>query len=294
MKASATNRRRLKILAWQSRVVLLLLTLTGISLAQMKPGDRRKSYGDARASVIESLLTTVYPGAQVLWDPSLSVQEPGGTPRQVAVPVYVRGSVATGGMEGIASIELEGRKEQHIFEAQGFRRTDKPGFLTALYVFRADRIGHIERYKEITLDPDETLTELKTMSIQDWSQREWPTLDIQYDTHRSAPGSFTTIEWHGTLDANSGQFISRLPFGITRKLRGGPEQDFYFSLARNGPTILLIGSRGGETHPYPLLRPMRRRYRRSIVRLEAQRFASDDGRERAVCQFCRVTPSQHR
>jgi hypothetical protein len=47
----------------------LLLTIAETSFAQMKPGDVRKAYGEARASVMESLLTTVYPGAEVVWDP---------------------------------------------------------------------------------------------------------------------------------------------------------------------------------------------------------------------------------
>ncbi len=64
------------------------------------------------------------------------------------------------------------------------------------------------------------------MSIKDWSTTEWPTLEIQYDTHRATPTSFTTIEWHSVFDANTSQFISRLPFGITRKNKGAAERDY--------------------------------------------------------------------
>jgi hypothetical protein len=253
MKPQPADGRRFEAPVRFSRVVLaLLLTVAGISFAQMKPGDRRKAYGEPRASVMESLLTTLYPGAGVLWDPgALMVRLPGEKPRMVEVPVYVRGSEANGGLEGAATIELDGAKEQFIYEAQNFRRTDRPVFPTELIVFRANMAGRIERYKRLMLDPAEPLTELKTISIQDWSQEEWPTLEIHYDTHRVAPGSFTTIEWHGTFDANSGQFISRLPFGITRKLKGGPEQTFFFGIGRNSPTTVLITNRyGGETHQY--------------------------------------------
>jgi hypothetical protein len=96
------------------------------------------------------------------------------------------------------------------------------------------------------LDPSEGLTELKIMSIQEWSQREWPTLEIHYDTHRVAPNSFTTIEWSSIFDSNSGQFISRLPMGITRKVRGGAEQPYFFGFSRNSPTTLAITNRYGE------------------------------------------------
>ena len=51
----------------------------------MKPGDRRKAYGEMRASVMESLLQTLYPGAVVQWDPALTVQIPGEKPRMVDV-----------------------------------------------------------------------------------------------------------------------------------------------------------------------------------------------------------------
>jgi hypothetical protein len=205
---------------------------------------------------MESLLTTVYPGAEVVWDPTLMLRLRGENPRIVAVPVYVRGSAENGGLEGIATIELEKKKEQFIFEAQNFRRTDRPDMPTELYVFRADMAGRIQRYKKLVIDPAEPLTEIKTMSIEDWSKKEWPTLQLQYDTHRAAPNSFTTIEWHGTFDANSGQFISRLPFGITRKVKGGPEQLFFFGLGRTSPSTVMIADRiGGESHPYTCFDP---------------------------------------
>lgn len=198
----------------------------------MKPGDVRKAYGEPRASVIESVLTTLYPGAEVVWDPSLTVRLPGEKPRIVDVPVYVRGSAANGGLEGIATIELEKRKEQFIFEAQNFRRTDQPVFPTELIVFRADMAGRIQKCKRFMLDPAEPLTEIKVMSIEDWSHNEWPTLHIQYDTHRVRQNSFTTIEWHGTFDVNSGTFTSRLPFGFSRQTKGGVAQLYFLGLGR--------------------------------------------------------------
>jgi hypothetical protein len=156
-----------QFLAW-------LLIVAGTAVGQMKPGDVRKAYGEARASVMESLLTTIYPGAQVQWDPYLTVQLPGQKPRMVQVPVSVRGSV-NGGLEGDGSIEFEGTKEKFIFEAENFRRSDRPDFPTELYVFRADAAGHIQKCKKFIIDPNEPLTELKIISIQDWSQQEWPT-----------------------------------------------------------------------------------------------------------------------
>lgn len=229
----------------------LLLILVGAGFAQMKPGDRRNAYGEVRASITESVLTVLYPGAQVLWEPDLMIKMPGDRPRMVQVPVYVRGSAATGGLEGAASVELEGEKEKFIFDTQGFQRSDSPAFSTVLVVFRADTSGHIEKYKKFMLDPREPLTEIKTLSMQDWSQKEWPNLEIQYNTHLVARDSFTTIEWHGVFDANSGQFINRLPFVITHKVNGGPEESYAFSIRRSSPTTLLIADHlGGSTHSY--------------------------------------------
>jgi len=226
------------------------LVLAGMALAQMKPGDFRKAYGEARAGVIESVLTTLYPGAQVRWDPYLAVQMPGENPRMVEVPVYVRGA-ESGGVEGVATVDLEGKKEKFIFEAKAFQRDDHPVFSTVLLVYRTDAALHINKYKKLLLDPADPLTEIKTMNIQDWSQKEWPTLEIQYDTHVAARDSFTTIEWHSVFDANSGQFISRLPFGISRKVRGGPEQSIPFSIGRiTSGTILLKDRMGWGMHLY--------------------------------------------
>lgn len=233
----------------------LFLILSGVSVSQMKPGDRRNAYGEARASVIESVLKTLYPGATVEWDPYLTVQRPGEKPRMVQVPVYVKGSTTTGGLEGVASVEFEGEKEKYIFEARGFQRSDSRTFNTLLVVFRADAAGRIERYKKLILDPGEPLTEIKTLSVQEWSQKEWPTLEIQYDTHVISPGSFTTIEWHSVLDANSGKLISRLPFGIIRRVNGASEQRFHFQIVRTSPTTVAIADREGETHEYNCSEP---------------------------------------
>jgi hypothetical protein len=241
------------------RIVLafsLLLIVSSTSFAQMKPGDRRKAYGEARASVIESVLTTLYPGAEVQWDPQLMVLIPGQKPHSVEVPVFLKGSVSHGGIEGVASVELDGIKKRFIFDAKDFHRTDQVAFPTLLVVFRADASGHIERYKKFKLDPGEPLTELKTMSIEDWSKDDWPTLQIQYDTHVVGPRSFTTIEWQSTYDVNSGKLLSRLPFGMTRIARGRPKQDFIFRIGRTGTNTLVIGDRlGGETHEYDCSEP---------------------------------------
>jgi hypothetical protein len=234
-----------------SRVALALsLTMALTSFAQMKAGERRQAYGEVRASIIESVLTTLYPNAHVQWEPDLTVQMPGQEARRVQVPVYVRGN-ADGGLEGVASVELDGEKERFIFDARGFSRTEHPPFSTIVIAFRANTSGHIERAKRILLDPNEPLTEIKTLSIQDWSQQEWPVLEVQYDTHRSAAGSFATIEWHAIFDVNSSRFINRLPFGISRRVKGGPEQSYGFSIIRNSPTTLLITDHiGGTAHPY--------------------------------------------
>jgi len=229
----------------------VLLTASGISRAQMKPGDVRKAYGEVRASLIESVLTTVYPGARVQWDPQLTVKLRGQQPQLVEVPVYVRGSAATGGFEGIATIELERKKEQYIFEAEHFRRSDKPSFATELIVFRADAAGHLQNYKRIMLDPGEPLTEVKDMSLQERSNEEWPTAQILYQAHRVVQGSFTTIEWRAMWDVNTEKFISRLPLGISKTSKSGSAREFFLELKRTNPSTLLIANRlGGESHPY--------------------------------------------
>lgn len=232
----------------------LLLLIPGGS-AQMKPGDRRKSYGETRASVIESLLATLYPGSELDWDSEL-LRIPGENPHVFGVGVSVGGSRTNGGLEGVATVEFDGKKEVFISEAQNFQRSDNPVFPTLLVVFRADSSGHIQKYKRLMLDPKEPLTQIKDFSIRDWSQNEWPTVDIRYNTHVFSPSSFATIEWKSFFDANSGQFVSRLPLGITSKVRGGPERQLVFGVSRSGPNTVQIGTRfGHETHPYTCTDP---------------------------------------
>jgi hypothetical protein len=44
----------------------------------------------------------------------------------------------------------------------------RPGFFHQV-VFHASTAGRIENHKKLVLDPSEHLTEIKTISIQDWS-----------------------------------------------------------------------------------------------------------------------------
>jgi hypothetical protein len=248
--------------AWKCPFFVLAASFraAAASFAEMKPDDRRKAYGP-RAPIMEAVHAALYPGAQVQWDPAFTIQLPGQQPRMVDVPVYMRGNPVTGDPGGIASIEFDGTKEQYILQAQSFRRTDSLVLPTVLIVFRADAVLHIAKYKKLLLDPGQPCNELKTMLIHDWPpQKEWPTLDIPCDTHIAHRDSFTTIEWHNLLDANTGQFISRLPFGISRKVRGGSEQMYPFSLRRvNASTIDIGDFMSGESHRYNLLQPLRRR-----------------------------------
>lgn len=234
-------------------LIALGVSLVGAlaGLAQMKPGDRRKAYG-VRAPIMEAVLAALYPGAQVQWDPALTVQIPGQKPRMVEVPVSLQGDPVTRGIMGVASIEFDGAKEQFIFQAQSFRRTDNPVFPTVLIVFRADTAFHLTKYKKLFLDPGQPCSELKTMSIQDWpAQKEWPTVAIQYDTHVARRDSFTTVEWHGVLDANTGQFINRIPLGFSRTVRGGQEELHPFGIRRvNANTVDIVDLMNRASHPY--------------------------------------------
>jgi hypothetical protein len=251
VKSLQRTNMRVHHLPWRASIVWgFVLTVAGVSHAQMKPGDVRRAYGEARASVIESVLKTIYPDARVQWDPQLAIQFPGEKPRMVQVPVYVRGRAATGGLEGVATIELDGQKERYIFEAQNFQRSDRPALPTELIVFRADVTGRIQNYKRIMLDEREPVTEVKDMSIEEWTRQEWPVLRIQYDTHRAAMGSFTTIEWRALLDADRGEFVSRIPMGITRRLRGGAEEMIPVGVKRTSSSTVVITSRDGESHSY--------------------------------------------
>ena len=148
-------------------------------------------------------------------------------------------------------MEFERAKETYIYEAKLFRRSDNPTFSTRLIVFRADTSGHITTYKQFDLDPSDPLTDIKTFSIEDWSQSTWPTLHVQYDSHVVTASAFTTIEWQGTFDANSGRFQNRLPFGISRTMKDGSEQGFMFSIARVNTTTIQIGDQlSKKTAPY--------------------------------------------
>jgi len=258
-KAGCNDTRRGKKSVLQIRVFLVLsslLLLTRGGSAQMKPGDRRKSYGEPRASVIESLLATLYPGSEIDWDTE-TLRIPGENPHVFGVGVAVTASQANGGLEGIASVDFDGKKAVFISQARNFQRTDSPAFPTLMVVFRADSSGHIEKYKKLMLDPKEPVTEIKNFSVRDWSQNEWPTLDIRYVTHVFSPSSsFASIEWRSVFDANSGQFVSRMPLGIAIKARGNAERDLVFGISRSNPNTLLIGTRfGHETHPYTCTDP---------------------------------------
>lgn len=123
-------------------------------------------------------------------------------------------------------------------------------------MFRTDSSCRIQKYKKLMLDPKEPLTQIKDFSIRDWSHNEWPTVDIRYETYVFSPSSFATIEWKSFFDANSGQFVSRLPLGITTKIRGGSERQLVLGISRSSPNAVQIETRfGHETHQYSCTDP---------------------------------------
>lgn len=236
MTSNKGNHKMKRHLAW---CACLLLSLACEVFGQTRTKSHRDSFGDVRATIMETLLLSVYHGAQFRWAPDLELQLPKESFNPAHFPGFTFNVAPDGSLYGASGFELGSEKEQAIFESKQFRRKPAREFGAALLVFRADAKGNVTRAERFDLDPSDPMPEIKMVHAASWPGIGWPVLQVRYVSHAVAQGSYTRIEWQASFDANAGKLISRLPAGIVTQT-GSNESMQMFSIQRTDANHLQI------------------------------------------------------
>jgi len=116
--------------------------------------------------------------------------------------------------------------------------------------------GRVTSDKKLELDPTDAVTQIKTFSVEDCHTMRGPRFKCNTIPYVIEENAVTTIEWQGTFDTNTGRFLSRLPFGISKKLKAGSEEGYMFSLARRSPTVIQMTDQlTKKSIQYPCVEP---------------------------------------
>jgi len=221
----------------QLRIPAALLVLSfpvlapGAAPAQ-SPKAFREAVGNERATLAESLLAALAPGAEVKWTPTPFLHVAGAEDRPVDLAGFTYRKRPNGGLEGAAGVEIGSGKEQFIFNASRFRVTGGARFPTTFAVFRTGPDGRISDLRKFTLDNSDPVSQIKVLELQEWLDGHWPMLRLQYASYYQQPGSFIGIEWLALFDSDGGRITQRLPAGIVRNLKDGTEEAHTFVAER--------------------------------------------------------------
>jgi hypothetical protein len=218
--------------------IVVLVLGSGLTYGQ-SPQNHRSAFGELRATVMESLLSKIHPGARFQWDPDLRV-EIDRKLREVTFPGFTLIATSDGRFEGATGVEFGRDKEELIYNAEHLRSVPSQKLPTDLAVFETDARGVVTRLRVSALDPSDALTKIKLINVKPWAPNSWPVARTQYVSYFGNPDSFTRIEWNAAFDTNSGQFVSRLPLGIVRITKDGGEETHPLTVARKDPNTLQI------------------------------------------------------
>jgi len=233
------------------RSVFVALTLASGGILAQTGTTWRNSFPEPDATLRESLLLALFPGAQFIWSPELKVKVAGSEPRVVQFSGFNYLLGDDGNFNGVTGLDLGKAKEDYISRSRNFRQSDSKSFPASLIVFSAAQSGHILSFKKFTLDPLDMLASVKSVELT-----KWPMLRLGYESHFPTADSFTTIEWDALFDAKGGHFVSRRPRGIQRKLKNGEEQIHMFTMSRLSPSqIQITDVLSKQTVPYPCSDP---------------------------------------
>ena len=153
-----------------------------IAPAAQEPSNR-EAFGSLRATIMESLLRSVFPGSQFKWEPDLDVQDDKGNFVHAEFPALTIQPQTDGSILGASGIELAGEKEKIIFEARRFRSFPTRNLPTTVVVFKAGANGNVTLAHKVDLDPSEPLIEIKSLHVSDWPSGGRPLLQVRYISH---------------------------------------------------------------------------------------------------------------
>jgi hypothetical protein len=179
----------------------------------VKPtNDRaRELYGEARASIVESVLLKLFPESTFQWSPRLVVHREGVPSVEVSLVRHLQRPILNG-MTGVFSLELEKKfKEEYIDAIRSGQRVKKQPFSTELILYTADSNNRIIDYRRIPLFTDEPVSIINDFSILEWPDGKWPKLRINYSSYYRPQAGFRVIVWDAVFDTQTENLIARGP-----------------------------------------------------------------------------------
>jgi hypothetical protein len=218
--------------------LLLTLLVPYASFCQSQK-SHRASYGELRATVMESLLEKIYPGSRFQWDPDLRVEIDGAF-QDATFQGFSLIATSNGEFEGATGIQVGKAKEEFLYNSEHFRPATPREFSAELVIFETNAAGIVTRMKSFPLDSSDPLAKIKTVDVKAWPPNTWPLVRVQYDSYFAHPDSFTTLEWNGMFDTASGKFMSRIPLGFAKSLKNGGEEIHAFSITRQDASTVRI------------------------------------------------------
>jgi hypothetical protein len=200
----------------------------------------REAVGEERATMVESLLGALVPGAKAKWSSHMAMRDAGGEERLVDFAGFTYRKRADGGSEGATGFDTGGQKEKYIFNASRFRTNGNAHFTTDFVVFRARPGGQVSDFRKFILDDSSSVSQVKAFELQEWPDDRWPILRLQYVSYYQQPGRFIAIEWQSLFDSDRGKLTERLPAGIVQSFEDGREEIHTFIAKRTNPGHLQL------------------------------------------------------
>lgn len=233
---------------------VLLAAMTPVLRGQTK--SRRAAMGDERAAEVETLLTTISPGATVIWDPELAIRV-GSQLIPVDMEEFKVTPQADGSLWGVAAFELGPSKKDYLSQLKKFQPVNSQSFPTTLVVFRTDSSRRtITAWKKFDLTPSGQPSRVQILHVQNWPATQWPAVSVQYTSYFPSGDTLTAIEWYSIFDANTGSFRSRMPAGLVITQKDGSSGTEIFSIRRlDSSNIEIEGEISKRAITYPCADP---------------------------------------
>ncbi len=221
------------ILSW------LLFTAASSPQSQAQT-SARQGLGEPRASIMESMLRSLYPDKNFKWDPSLMLEVTPGHFQKVQFPGLVLKAIDSTKLRGAAGLEIGDDKARFIFESRRTNQASHPPFVTMLVVFDGTTEGRITHFQKFSLASSEGVSEIKLLHLQDAESTLWPVLQVQYMSYYGVPGRQFQIEWQASFDPNNQKFIRRLPAALVARTPEGGEDLEILKVRRLDPSTISI------------------------------------------------------
>lgn len=202
--------------------LLCLLPFAVLLCAQTTQGARDRE--GSRGILVENLLSKLYPGSTVQWEPTFALIGPGGVKQRLALPGFTQ-ILVQGGWLGVAGLESLDAKTNALTALAGFQ--PPAGNIPAeIVVFRSDSNLNVLDTRRSIIDSNAPLGEILYVGVRDTRNgNAWPLVNLTYRTNFATDQWFGRVTWQAEFDADSSTVTGRSPVAIYKRVRSAPKAD---------------------------------------------------------------------